>query len=138
MKTCTKCNEPKPEKCFAFRKDRGMHYSICRECFNAHARSKYDPLKGRAACKAYRERYPEKAKAKNDRRDPEVLRQSSKRWHEKNPGAGREQQRKARNEVSKWYAAKTLGLRATDVPAEFLEAKRQHLLLVRAIKELKK
>lgn len=90
MKLCAVCNKEHSLESFYIRRDTGKHYSKCKECFNsinsirnsteagkvkirarrANARNlEVNRSRERRSSKAYRERYPEKEKAKRKVRD---------------------------------------------------------------------
>ncbi len=148
MKTCSKCDENKPESEFSKHKRHTNGFrSICKSCANEATKAwqKANPEKVRKANKARYAANSEKARAASRARyaaNPEKARAAVEACRKANPekekAAYRRLGRKYRKELRPSYIAQSLKMKLKEVTPHLLALKQEQLSILRLSKQLKK
>lgn len=116
-KACTKCGESKPVA--AFQKKRSARDGLetrCKPCFNAAQRARYDPEKGREACRKWRAENIEKVREADRARYGEERKRRASELKKAAWAALTPEQREAKRlALREWMAANPEKVRAVEV-----------------------
>jgi hypothetical protein len=146
-KVCVECSVILPLSCFQFDKRWGKHISKCRNCINALRHSKeLDPdfwTRARSMERKWRVANAERHKSNYKQwysRNREKALARVEEWRAKNKDKARAASKKysvkARNGLAESYVTRCLRIPLSRAPKELIEAKREHIKLIRLCREL--
>lgn len=144
MKTCKKCLQPKALACFYSCKGNndGLH-GACKACMGAT--NKQWRVENKDAVRKYKRENHERI-LQRDRewvaKNIEKVREVARAWCAANPEKINQYHSARRDTLGRSYviriiAGRNSGLKANQIPRELIEVKREHLRLVRLLRELK-